>query len=380
MDLNFKVTNQKIEKTDKDYMVNMAHNYHIVFIDFTTNDWDDKTIFVILKNNSEAYRFPYDAGGIVLPGAIVENRQFRISAYGVDNQQNRITTDELRVYLHRAGFTTDIVEVPEEEFDIIADIYTRLDTKVGFTDVEDELDIYSTKPVQNKVVTASLNDKSDTGHTHNTTDITDFPSLSNVATSGDYRDLNHKPTIESLDGDVTVQQVSATSGYFASYQIMQGGEPVGSKIDIPKDYLVKSATLKTIDGQKYIDFVINTKDGTGSDEHLLLNVQDLMNVYDADNNTLVLTNGVFSIKNKGVGTSQLSDGVNTSLGYANTFNSSPCKNITSSDITNWNGKQTVENLVTAFGTNPSDSKYPSEKLVKDTIDAYIGDINDYIGE
>jgi hypothetical protein len=179
---------------------------------------------------------------------------------------------------------------------------------------------------------------------------------------------------------VTVQQVSATSGYFASYQVMQGGEPVGSKIDIPKDYLVKSATLKTIDSQKYIDFVINTKDGTGSDEHLLLNVQDLMNVYDADNSTLALSNGVFSIKNKGVGMLQLSDAVNTSLAYANTFNSSACKNISSSDITNWDGKQTVENLVTSFGSTLSDSKYPSEKLVKNTIDKYIGDINDYIGE
>lgn len=37
-------------------------------------------------------------------------------------------------------------------------------------------------------------------------------------------------------------------------------------------------------------------------------------------------------------------------------------------------------IVTSWETTLSDTKVPSEKLVKNTLDNYIGDINNYIGE
>lgn len=37
-------------------------------------------------------------------------------------------------------------------------------------------------------------------------------------------------------------------------------------------------------------------------------------------------------------------------------------------------------IVTSWETTLSDTKVPSEKLVKNTMDNYIGDINNYIGE
>ena len=40
-----------------------------------------------------------------------------------------------------------------------------------------------------------LNGKADTSHTHTKSQITDFPSLATVATSGSYNDLSNKPTI-----------------------------------------------------------------------------------------------------------------------------------------------------------------------------------------
>lgn len=40
-----------------------------------------------------------------------------------------------------------------------------------------------------------LDGKSDVGHTHTKSDITDLPTLATVATSGDYDDLTNKPTI-----------------------------------------------------------------------------------------------------------------------------------------------------------------------------------------
>ena len=47
-------------------------------------------------------------------------------------------------------------------------------------------------------VNAMGNTKADVSHTHVTSDITDFPTLATVATSGSYSDLNDKPTIPTI--------------------------------------------------------------------------------------------------------------------------------------------------------------------------------------
>lgn len=85
---------------------------------------------------------------------------------------------------------------------------------------------------------------------------------------------------------------TAEAGFIASYQLMKNGSAVGATINIPKDYLVKSADIKVSTGDddpsgfpagtKYIDFVINTYDtasGSGTESHIYLNVQELVDVY-----------------------------------------------------------------------------------------------------
>lgn len=102
-----------------------------------------------------------------------------------------------------------------------------------------------------------------------------------------------------------VKKDTAEDGYFATYEITQGGEKVGASINIPKDYLVKSAELKTAgasdpsgfpEGTKYIDFVVNSKDGAGTESHIYLNVADLVDAYTADESTLHMENNQFSVK------------------------------------------------------------------------------------
>ena len=171
--------------------------------------------------------------------------------------------------------------------------------------------------------------------------------LATVATTGSYNDLTNKPTISDFGGVVTVEKKqTAETGYLATYEIKQNGSKVGVSINIPKDYLVKSASVGTVStannpvsgysvGDKYLDFVINTKDGTGTDEHLYLLVTDLIDVYEADESTLTLSGNTFSVKNGGITLTKLSSSVQTSLGYADAWNSSPAKNITSTQITNW---------------------------------------------
>lgn len=111
-------------------------------------------------------------------------------------------------------------------------------------------------------------------------------------------------TVSSVD---LAKDTTATEGYAASYTLSVNGTPLSTKINIPKDFLVKSATLATVStadtpytgatvGDKYIDFVINAKDasdGTGA-EHIYLPVSDLVNTYTAGNG-LSLSSGAFSV-------------------------------------------------------------------------------------
>ncbi len=108
---------------------------------------------------------------------------------------------------------------------------------------------------------------------------------------------------------ITIQKLeTATAGYLASYQLYRGDTAVGEVINIPKDYLVKSASIKTAtaddpsgfaEGTKYIDFVINTYDtdsGTGKESHIYLNVQDLVDVYTPGDGIDISEANVISVK------------------------------------------------------------------------------------
>lgn len=102
---------------------------------------------------------------------------------------------------------------------------------------------------------------------------------------------------------------TATSGYLASYQLQKDNVGIGDVINIPKDYLVKSAEVKTSTGTgdasglpagtKYIDFTINTYDsatGSGTTSHIYLNVEDLVDVYTAGNGIDISDANVVSAK------------------------------------------------------------------------------------
>jgi hypothetical protein len=110
--------------------------------------------------------------------------------------------------------------------------------------------------------------------------------------------------------EYTITKLStATSGYLASYQLQKDNVGIGDVINIPKDYLVKSAEVKTSTGTgdasglpagtKYIDFTINTYDsatGSGTTSHIYLNVEDLVDVYTAGNGIDISDSNVVSAK------------------------------------------------------------------------------------
>lgn len=98
------------------------------------------------------------------------------------------------------------------------------------------------------------------------------------------------------------------AGILKAYDIKQG-DTVKGTINIPKDFLVKSATLETVTtvdspysgaevGDKYIDFVVNTKDtasGSETDEHVYLPVNDLVDVYTGGNGINIDDSNVVSV-------------------------------------------------------------------------------------
>lgn len=134
-----------------------------------------------------------------------------------------------------------------------------------------------------------------------------------------------------------VKAQTASADSVATYKLQKDGVDVaGSIINIPLDYLVKSATIKTVpqggddsglpDGHKYIDFEVNVKEGTGTASHLYLDIADMVDPYTSgstatdpivvaisnDNKiTATLTDGKISL-------AKLEQGVQDSLGKADT--------------------------------------------------------------
>lgn len=113
----------------------------------------------------------------------------------------------------------------------------------------------------------------------------------------DIADLDAAVKAAKVAGKVTLTKAAtADEGYAATYVFAQGGEALDTtdgkltKINIPKDFLVKSGELKTVTeagkpyadakvGDKYIDFVINVKEGSATDEHMYIPVNDLFDSY-----------------------------------------------------------------------------------------------------
>lgn len=227
----------------------------------------------------------------------------------------------------------------------------------GDVTVDDHMDINSTNPVQNKVITRTINDLDVPVKTSDlVNDGEDGSPFVDMDAVGDKEDKSNKITgwsstpdnvhypseklvKDSLD-DLIVsveQQTAPETGYASTYVISQGGVALSPKINIPKDFLVKSVVVRVCEeedvpiegldvGDKYIDFTINTKEGSSEEQHLYLAVKEFGCV--ADEVTLTLVNSVMSIKAGGVDTTQLKDG---SVTYAKLVSGLVVDNLTTDD-------------------------------------------------
>lgn len=181
--------------------------------------------------------------------------------------------------------------------------------------------------------------------------------------------------------EYTIAKLStATDGYLASYQLQKDNVGVGDIINIPKDYLVKSAEVKTSTGTgdasglpagtKYIDFTINTYDsasGSGTTSHIYLNVEDLVDVYTPGNGIDISDANVVSAKIV-AGNGLIVDGSGIQMAVAS---ASANGAMTSDMVTKLNGIDTgaTANTITLNGTATKDPSFyaPTTAGDKDQI-------------
>lgn len=112
------------------------------------------------------------------------------------------------------------------------------------------------------------------------------------------------PASGAVDVLIAVEKkATANTGYAASYTVKANGTALSPDIDIPKDFLVKSATMEicaTKDvpitglnvGDPYLDFVVNTVDSSETAQHIYINVANLVDVYTAGNGIDITSNAV----------------------------------------------------------------------------------------
>ncbi|MBQ9024846.1 MAG: hypothetical protein IJ104_00490 [Methanobrevibacter sp.] len=268
------------------------------------------------------------------------NKVTTLSSASTDDQypSAKLVYDELADKADTADIPTAVSELTNDSGYLVAsDVSGKEDSSNKVTSLT--ASSTDTQYPSAKAVYDGLAGKAASSHSHAISDVTDLQDeldakadssdLATVATSGSYADLSNKPTLSDLGGVVTVEkQATADSNYTATYVVKQNGTQVGSKINIPKDYLVKSATLETVGatpseeesaaglntGDKYILFIVNTQESDDPTD-LILPVNDLIDTYNADNSTLELNsqNNTFSIKNGGVTRAKLATAVTDEL-------------------------------------------------------------------
>ena len=176
-----------------------------------------------------------------------------------------------------------------------------------------------------------------------------FTADDEIATKGDL-------DTTSTAGEITVEkQAVAESGYASTYVIKQGGVPINPKINIPKDQMVRSASVETVGatpnekeaaaslatGDSYILLIVNTVDNDNGTD-LIIPIDSLFDLQKADEQTLTLNGDTYSIKNKGVTATQIADETITATQIA--------PSLSSTWLTTTNVDDEIEDYIDAITT------------------------------
>ena len=156
--MNFKIQNQQLTQIGETKPANHSQEYLELNIDFQTNDWNGLTKFGLFTNqNGLKYRVALTDDKVIVPNSCLSDEKFTFSIYGVKDDV-RVTTNQLTIYLKDSGYVRDVEnDIPDDDPTIVEAIYEALDTKANTSDM-----------------TTALAGKSDVGHSHTKSEITDF--------------------------------------------------------------------------------------------------------------------------------------------------------------------------------------------------------------
>lgn len=124
MQLEYEITNQKLERKDKNIIVNGTVKYVTCTFTFKTSDWTGADKYAIFKTECQGnICVPLGStctATVNVPGKALMSDFFRLTIFGI-NDDERITTNELVILLDRSGFTAEFEPAdPDESGDIFS--------------------------------------------------------------------------------------------------------------------------------------------------------------------------------------------------------------------------------------------------------------------
>lgn len=205
MDLNFKIENQILKRSDKNEVVNFSENYLKLNFEFLSKDWETVDKYILIYQDDPVYHEKNvirlslsNENSVTLSSQFLRGTKFVFLVYGeiVENSKvtYRITTNQHQVNLINCNFTKnyDGNLDPEEDADIVEQLWSAINLKADEADLSTVATSGEYSDLKHIPETFTP-----TSHTHTSSEITDFPELAPVATSGNYGDLDEKPDLFS---------------------------------------------------------------------------------------------------------------------------------------------------------------------------------------
>ena len=102
--IEFNVNNQRIRRTDNNYLVNLSKGYLECRFRFTSDDWAGLETYVVFTAKGENYRHQVQNDNVFpLPDELMKHKYFYVQAYGINDESNKqLTTNTITISLDNA--------------------------------------------------------------------------------------------------------------------------------------------------------------------------------------------------------------------------------------------------------------------------------------